>query len=243
MQFGSPIEVAAQQFTLGQEDLLGGGPIAVPAVGAIFSGSVQALNSYRSILFLINGGSPIPLVANILNQIALGLPSYSFAGAFNNNPSGFMQCHLPVACKAGDTLAFNIYFAANPGAGVQLTVIGLTATDPPKYRSDGRLYPMGTNLAQANVTVTTTLVPAPGLGLRLHIAYLAWDQIGANGGAIQITVNAVTTFLHESALAGGMAGPLHVPEKGILCDASTGISLVTSGGNTIMASCLYDFVA
>lgn len=217
---------------------------------------------------VITGVVAIPLASTLATSHAYinGLQLAPFLGA---NPYG------PVQVTGGETLtvkstgltagaAYTAVWIADiepdlPGARSGLPIpygaSTVTVQGTPTFtqqRSDGRTYPLGTNIAGAASGVGTTVIGAPGIGLHLLLRSLALGGPGNAGGGlslvnVNVTINGNATVI---ATAQGFAGSANSMafswESGILLDANTAVT-TTVGGVAITAAyqvgIVYDVVA
>lgn len=193
-----------------------------------FSKTFTTGKSYRSILCSLvprDHSGVYTITVNIIDPLNNGY--YSRTYTYSLVALSGAQVVLPAPCAASGSMFFQVQGPAGASA-FTLTIAG-SVSDLSKtaggYRKDGRQYPVGDHEANLFETTTgsTTLVAAPGAGLRLMVAGVQLSQNNASGLCnIAGTLNGNSVLL--AALAGA-AAVSRVWRQGFVLDDNTGLTL------------------
>lgn len=242
MKFGTPLALPAQSFTPGQTDLLSAN-IGQSGAGNVIQVTVSGPNAYRALLFVCGGTTRTFYCAEVTSadQPATRMRVWS-AAAHETSFEGtnvLQQCIVPVQSNPGESLDVECFFnGVNSDA---VAVYGLTVDPGISVRSDGRAYPIGRFFASSfNSTAgNTTLIAAPGAGLRLLLASI-WGGTTTTTGPLLITVHGVVSLGPIESVA-AFQGASPVPPGGLLLDTNTAVLMQGSTGTTAGAIS-YDIV-
>lgn len=251
MKFGTPVSLSGAGYQQGQYDpLLTNHPVAPIVSAGVQTFIVIPINSYDSLTVFINGVSNALWVQIVNNSVP---NSPIFSAAVSPRPGPWTTV-LPCIANAGDAIAVNIYFSGSGGNG-NITVVGLTNTPPPPYRTDGRSYPLGIFLAngaaQGNTNPIVSNGATNGQRMMLRSMTVSYNNAGTQSNVYLLcTINGnANTPLYSANLLGtspiGVGGGAFSQEweSGLLLDAGTGISAQSSNVSAIInASLQFDLV-
>jgi hypothetical protein len=109
-------------------------------------------------------------------------------------------------------------------------------------RSDGRSYPLGSNIAHSSSSSagTLTLVSAPGAGLHIMLRSIFINGGASQGGAYTVTIGGLTLPLLDFSSGVGALNSMEF-ETGLLLDANTSVTW-TQAAAFGEVGCTYDVV-
>ena len=220
-----------------------------------YSAVITCSKSYQAVVLRIQPPSTANNAAYTIVVQALdptGNQYYAKSVSWSVNYSEPPTIVLPIPLTVGGALQFTIY-APTSGVSLYMSISGCTATlvqGSMPVRSDGRPYPLGTNVIGASFASGATIIGAPGAGQRIMLRDLSIGNgptgSGAQSGSVKATVGGnVVQLVTASVAASGVPtiGEAKSYHGGLLLDDDTAVTTSYSAAITFTVEATYDIVS